>query len=207
MNALLYHCKDLSGVGGVLKPGIVHRLDKLTSGVMVCAKTDQAHLGLSQQFKEHSIERRYLALVWGRLEQEEGKIESLIARNPRHRLKMTGKAKQGKLAITEWKVLERFSHFTLIECRLYTGRTHQIRVHFSEIGHPVVGDSLYGKGRAVSAKFSSELKSALRAMKRQALHAYLLGFRHPISGKWMEFRSDLPEDFCSLLNAIRKFDQ
>jgi len=207
VNALLWHCSDLSGVGGVLKPGIVHRLDKLTSGVMVCAKNDRAHIGLAQQFKEHSISRAYQALVWGRIDKEQGKIESLIARNPRHRLKMTTKAEKGKLAITEWKVLERFKHFTLVECRLFTGRTHQIRVHFTEMGHPLVGDPLYGRGRALSEKLAPELRSRLRAMKRQTLHAYKLGFKHPISGKWLEFTSPLPEDFSSLLAVVRKYDQ
>jgi len=207
VNALLYHCKDLSGIGGVVKPGIVHRLDKLTSGVMVAAKTDRAHIGLSEQFKVHSIERAYYALVWGVMEKESGRIESLIGRNPRHRLKMTGRTEKGRLAITEWKVKKRFQHFTLVEARLFTGRTHQIRVHLTESGHALVGDPLYGKGGNFSSKLAPEIKSALELLDRQALHAFKLGFVHPITGQKLSFNSRVPDDIQAVLTTLEQFDQ
>jgi len=207
VNALLYHCKDLSGIGGVVKPGIVHRLDKLTSGVMVAAKTDRAHIGLSSQFKVHSIERAYYALVWGVMEKESGRIESLIGRNPRHRLKMTGRTEKGRLAITEWKVKKRFKHFTLVEARLFTGRTHQIRVHLTESGHPLVGDPLYGKGRNFSTRLAPEIQSALESIKRQALHAYKLGFIHPVTGEKLSFSSRVPDDIQAVIKTLEQFDQ
>lgn len=207
VNALLYHCTDLSGIGGVIKPGIVHRLDKLTSGVMVAAKTDAAHIGLSAQFKVHSIERAYLALVWGLPAKDSGRIESLIGRNPRHRLKMTGRTGKGRLAITEWTVKKRFSHFALVEARLFTGRTHQIRVHFTESGHPLVGDPLYGRGRNFPDKLAPEVKAALQGLERQALHAYKLGFVHPITGQKLEFNSQIPEDIQAVLKILERFDR
>lgn len=202
VNALLHHCKDLSGIGGRLKPGIVHRLDKLTSGVMVAAKTDLAHKGLAQQFKEHSIKRRYIALVHGATEKNSGTITSMISRGRRHRLKMTGMAGRGKSSVTHWSVRMRYPGFTLLECRLETGRTHQIRVHLSESGHPLVGDPLYGKGREPSARLSQEVRSAVRSLKRQALHANVLGFQHPASGEYIEFVSDPPADFLAVLSAL-----
>lgn len=207
VNALIYHCKDLSGIGGELKPGIVHRLDKLTSGVMVAAKSDRAHLSLAEQFKRHSIKRSYLALVFGNPAQNSGRIESRISRNPAHRLKMTGKRAEGRIAITEWKVKKRFKHFSLLECRLFTGRTHQIRVHLTEMGFPLVGDELYARGRNVSEKIAPEIRVAIKSLKRQALHAFQLGFEHPVSGKWLEFESDLPEEIDSLVKLLEKFDR
>jgi len=207
VNALLYHCKNLSGIGGELKPGIVHRLDKLTSGVMVVAKNDKAHIGLAEQFKVHSIKRAYWAVVYGMMERGSGRIEGLIQRNPRQRLKMTGRAKTGKVAITEWRVRERFRHFSLLECELWTGRTHQIRVHLSESGHPLVGDPVYGRGWSVPERLNPELKSVIKEFKRQALHAYLLGFEHPISKEKMSFRSELPEDMEDLVNRLRELDR
>jgi len=207
VNALLYHCQDLSGIGGELKPGIVHRLDKLTSGVMVAAKSDRAHIGLAGQFKEHSIERAYLALVWGQMPSESGRIESLIGRNPSHRLKMTGRTKKGRLAITEWLVKERFRHFTLLEARLFTGRTHQIRVHLTEAGHSLVGDPLYGRGRVLPPKLAPELKAALADWHRQALHAYKLGFVHPLTGEKLLFSSPLPADMQALVKIMEEHDR
>jgi len=207
VNALLFHCKDLSGIGGELKPGIVHRLDKLTSGVMVVAKSDRAHLGLSEQFKAHSIERAYLALVWGVMEKNSGRMETLIGRNPAHRLKMTGRVSRGRVAITEWSVRERFRHFTLVEARLFTGRTHQVRVHFSEAGHPLAGDPLYGKGRAASQKLAPEVRDALAKIPRQALHAYKLGFIHPVTGGKMMFTSQPPADMAAVIKIMEEFDR
>jgi 23S rRNA pseudouridine1911/1915/1917 synthase len=194
VNALLHHCKDLSGVGGWIKPGIVHRLDKLTSGVLVAAKSDAAHQGLADQFKEHSIDRRYLAIVYGELEKLTGTIETVIGRNPRHRLKMTGRTGRGRKAVTNYRIMSRGGGFSLVELNLETGRTHQIRVHLSEKNHPVVGDPLYGKGRTAPHKLSPEQRSALNHLKRQALHAFRLGFRHPVTDELMAFESPLPED-------------
>jgi 23S rRNA pseudouridine1911/1915/1917 synthase len=204
VNALLHHCQDLSGIGGRLKPGIVHRLDKLTSGVMVAAKTDLAHQGLARQFKDHSIKRQYLALVHGVMEKDSGTITSLISRHHRHRLKMTGRAKHGKTATTLWRVKKRYPYFTLLECGLETGRTHQIRVHLRESRHPVVGDPLYGKGYQAPAKISPALRSAIRQLKRQALHAYLLGFVHPGTDEYLEFTSEMPADFRAVLKALEE---
>ncbi len=202
VNALLHHCGRLSGIGGRIKPGIVHRLDKLTSGVMVAAKTDAAHVELAKQFKEHTIKRMYLALVFGEMEKLEGSIETLITRNLAHRLKMTTRSGQGRRALTHYRVLARAKGFSLIQCQLETGRTHQIRVQLSESNHPVVGDPLYGKGRTVSTRLASHERSAVRHLKRQALHAYYLGFTHPATREWMAFQSPLPEDMGSVLAAL-----
>jgi len=204
VNALLFHCGDLAGIGGKIKPGIVHRLDKLTSGVMIAAKSDAAHQGLAKQFKAHSLTRAYLALVYGSMDQESGTIRTIIGRNPRHRLKMTGRVSHGKTAITHYQVQARFPGFTLVECRLETGRTHQIRVHLSEAGHPLVGDALYGQGRQAPSRLTPAQHSALKHMKRQALHAYLLGFIHPITGERLEFSSEPPPDFKAVLQALRQ---
>jgi 23S rRNA pseudouridine1911/1915/1917 synthase len=202
VNALLHHCHGLSGIGGQIKPGIVHRLDKLTSGVMVAAKTDAAHHGLAAQFKAHTIDRRYLALVHGEMENLSGRIESLIGRNPTHRLKMTGEAVRGRRAVTRYRVLARGHGFSLLECKLETGRTHQIRVHLSENRHPVVNDQLYGKGRGYPAGLSPPAHAALRHLKRQALHAYRLVFLHPVTGERMAFESPLPPDIGAVARAL-----
>jgi 23S rRNA pseudouridine1911/1915/1917 synthase len=175
--------------------------------VMVAAKTDRAHIGLAAQFKVHSIERAYYALVWGVMARESGRIETLIGRNPRHRLKMTGRTEKGRLAITEWKVKKRFKHFTLVEARLFTGRTHQIRVHLTESGHPLVGDPLYGKGRNFPAKLAPEIMTALAGLDRQALHAYKLGFVHPATDEKLSFNSPLPDDIQAVLKTLEQFDQ
>lgn len=189
VNALLYHVKDLSGINGILRPGIVHRIDKETSGLLVVAKSDRAHLGLAEQFKEHSIERRYLAVVEGHFKHPEGTVEAPIGRDPRDRKKMAVQAK-GKHAVTHFTVLEELPKHSLVQCRLETGRTHQIRVHMSYIGHPVVGDPVYG------------LKESY-GMKGQALHAATLGFIHPVTKEKLRFEAPLPEDMGRLLEKLR----
>lgn len=183
VHALLHHCKNLSGVNGYLRPGIVHRLDKDTSGVMVAAKDDTAHSGLVKQWRERTIIRKYIALVKGKIEKNELTVEAPIGRHKTHRKKMAVSLTGGKNAISKIKVLERFDEATLIEVQIKTGRTHQIRVHLSYLKHPVIGDVQYGK--------KSE------AIGRQALHAAVLGFTHPVTNKYMEFSSPLPDDIKS----------
>ena len=186
VNALLAHSKDLSGIGGVAKPGIVHRLDKDTSGLLVVAKSDEAHNGLSEQFRDKTTRRVYIALVKGVVELDNGIVELPIARSRRDRKKMAVDFENSKEAVTKYKVLKRFKDFTQLEVTLGTGRTHQIRVHMSYIGHPILGDAKYGsRGN----------------LKRPALHAKVLGFVHPKTGKYMEFTSDLPEDMKELMAA------
>lgn len=188
VNALLHHVKDLSGINGVLRPGIVHRIDKETSGLLVVAKSERAHLGLARQFKEHTIERRYLAVVNGRFPHREGSVDAPIGRDSRDRKKMAVCPK-GKHAVTHFTVLEEFAHHTLLSCRLETGRTHQIRVHMAYIGHPVVGDPKYGKGERFG-------------MEGQALHAGTLGFTHPVTGERLLFEVPLPADMVALLERL-----
>ena len=190
VNGLLYHCKDLSGINGVLRPGIVHRIDKDTTGIVIACKNDQAHRSIAAQLKAHSIRRRYYAIVTGNLKEDEGTIDKPIGRNPSDRKKMAV-VPDGKDAVTHYQVLERFGAYTFIECRLETGRTHQIRVHMASIGHPLLGDEVYSKGKS---RYATE---------GQCLHAYLLGFVHPTSGAYMEFRADLPDYFKKILNDLR----
>lgn len=192
VNALLSHCDNLSGINGVMRPGIVHRIDKDTSGVIVIAKNNEAHVSLSEQLKEHSITRCYNALVEGRVKNDQGTIETLIGRNPKDRKEMAVVTRNGKKAVTHYTVLETFENHTLIEARLETGRTHQIRVHMSYIGHPIVGDPVYGYKKQ---RFDT---------KGQLLHARILGFVHPRTGQYMEFEAPLPEYFIDILNKIRK---
>lgn len=189
VNALLFHCKDLSGINGVIRPGIVHRIDKDTSGVIVAAKNDNAHNNLAKQFKEHSIKREYYALVEGRIKKEGGTIDAPLGRHPNDRLKFAV-VKGGKHAVTHYQVIEVFSGYTLVKCILETGRTHQIRVHMSFIGHPLVGDPVYG------------IKKQKFPLKGQMLHAKKLGFIHPSKGEYMEFDSQLPEYFKNILNKL-----
>jgi 23S rRNA pseudouridine1911/1915/1917 synthase len=206
VNALIAHCGDsLSGIGGVRRPGIVHRLDKDTSGVMVAAKTDLAHAGLAAQFAAHSLERAYRAVVWGALLPMCGEITGNIGRNPRNRLKMAVVARGGKTALTRYQVLERLGETaSLVECRLATGRTHQIRVHMAHAGHPLVGDPLYGRARkARRAALDAGARDVLAGFKRQALHACRLGFRHPVSGRILTFDSALPYDMEMLIHVLR----
>ncbi len=213
VNALLYHCKDLSGIGGVLRPGIVHRLDKDTSGVLVIAKNDFTHLALSKQFKERSVNKRYIALVKGRILREQGKIKVPIGRHPVRRKKMAAGVRRARGAITSYKVLERFKDLTLLEAIPETGRTHQIRVHLSHIGHSIVGDPKYGKrlrtlprGPRVPSgrEANSELRTAIADLKGQLLHAQTLGFIHPRTKEYMEFNAPLPEDMEKVIELLRK---
>lgn len=193
VNAVMAHCGDnLSGINGVLRPGIVHRIDKDTTGALVICKEDAVHRDLAEQLKEHSIKRRYRAIVQGNLKEDEGTIEGPIGRHPTDRKKMAINYKNGKDAVTHYKVLERFGQYTYIECRLETGRTHQIRVHMTSIGHPLLGDTVYG-----SSKNPFHLQG-------QTLHAMILGFRHPITGEYIEFEAPLPDYFLKLLEKLRK---
>jgi 23S rRNA pseudouridine1911/1915/1917 synthase len=215
VNALIAHCGDsLSGIGGVKRPGIVHRLDKDTTGLMVVAKTDRAHRALAAQFADHGragpLKRGYLALVWGAPDRPKGTIEAAIDRHPRSRDKMAVRT-GGRPAVTHWQVLERYPGAdgrpvaSLVECRLATGRTHQIRVHLAHIGHPLLGDGTYGVGfKTKAARLLPTARQALQALGRQALHAYLLALKHPGSGELLEFRSELPEDLARLHHGLRR---
>ncbi len=200
VNALLHHCRgSLSGIGGVERPGIVHRLDKDTSGLMVAAKNDVAHQGLAAQFAAHTLERRYVALVWGAPTAAEGTITGAIGRDPRDRKRMTIVPRGGKPAVTHWRRLTLWpGPVSLVECRLETGRTHQIRVHLSHHHLPLVGDPVYGRPPRRSALSPARFHH-LKAFPRQALHARTLGFIHPVSGKDLVFESDLPSDINSLV--------
>jgi 23S rRNA pseudouridine1911/1915/1917 synthase len=215
VNALIAHCGDsLSGIGGVARPGIVHRLDKDTSGLMVVAKTDQAHRGLAAQFADHGrsgdFERGYLALVWGAPHLPHGRIEAPIGRHPTSRTKMAVLPGKGRESVTHWRVLERFGPknapvASLIECRLETGRTHQVRVHLAHIGHPLVGDPLYGRGfKSKLGKLSGKLQSKLTSLNRQALHATHLAFVHPASGTLLRFNSPLPRALIEIVDAFKE---
>lgn len=208
VNALIAHCGDsLSGIGGVRRPGIVHRLDKDTSGVMVAAKTDRAHHALSRQFEKRSAERAYLAVVWGLPSPAEGRIEGNIGRDPRNRKKMAVVGEnRGKPAATNYRVLRRYGTWaSLVECRLETGRTHQVRVHMTQIGHPLVGDPLYGRAsRARTRGLPEDALAAMRDFPRQALHARLLGFSHPESGEELYFETDLPKDMKNLCDVLER---
>ena len=205
VNALLHHCSDLSGIGGVLRPGVVHRLDKDTSGVLVVAKDDVTHKGLSEQFKAHETARRYVGLVFGQISKT-GQIDSTVGRHPIHRKKMSTQARKGKKARTHWKVIESYNSFTLAEFRLETGRTHQIRVQLSSMGHPILGDPLYGGRKRMGSIEPMLLRQGLQQLRRQALHAASLGFIHPISGSYMEFSSPIPDDIAGAIQLLRKYN-
>jgi len=202
VNALLAHCTDLSGIGGELRPGIVHRLDKGTSGVLVAAKNDRAHQALSAQFHVHSVKRIYQALVFGSPAEDNGKIEGIIGRHPTERLRQSGKARNGKHAVTRWRAKERYNRITLMELRLETGRTHQIRVHLTEAGFPLLGDPLYPDGGRVNNLADPRLKKMITSLGRQALHARTLGFIHPTTGEYLEFSTPLPEDLQALCDYL-----
>ena len=192
VNALLYHCGDsLSGINGVMRPGIVHRIDMDTSGVIMAAKNNNAHRSLAAQLAEHSITRKYNAIVYNNIKEDEGTVDKPIARNPSDRKKMAV-VPGGRRAVTHYRVLERLGKFTFIEAQLETGRTHQIRVHMTYIGHPLLGDSVYGP------------KKQPFNLKGQVLHARVLGFIHPRTGEYMEFESELPEYFTRLLDNVKK---
>lgn len=193
VNALLFHCQgELSGINGILRPGIVHRIDRDTTGVLIACKNDRAHNALAGQLKEHTITRRYRALVCGNLKEDEGTVDAPIGRHPVERKKMAVVRSGGKQAVTHYRVLERFGAYTYIECRLETGRTHQIRVHMASIGHPLLGDEVYGRG-----------KNPFH-LEGQTLHAMVLGFVHPSTGEYMEFEAPLPEYFEELLRKLRR---
>ncbi|HTH17217.1 MAG TPA: RluA family pseudouridine synthase [Magnetospirillum sp.] len=203
VNALLAHCGDsLSGIGGVKRPGIVHRIDKDTSGLLVVAKNDRAHHALSEQFASHSLERAYKAMVWGVPSPAQGEIEGNIGRSPQDRKKMAIVTHGGKHAHTRYRVIRPYASgaISLVECRLSTGRTHQIRVHMTSIGHPLVGDQTYGRSRAAKLKaIPDEGRRRLAGFPRQVLHAYLLGFKHPSTGEVVRFVSELPSDISALV--------
>lgn len=211
VNALIYHFDHLpTGRNGETRPGLVHRIDKDTSGLLVISKNETSMAKLAKQFFDHSIERKYQALVWGDFEEDEGTIVGNLDRNPRNRLQMMvfEDESKGKPAITHWKVLERFTYVTLIECQLETGRTHQIRAHMRYIGHPLFNDSTYGgdtilKG-VTQAKFKQFVQNCFTILPRQALHAKSLGFIHPKTGKKIYFDSDLPSDFTEVLEKWRR---
>ena len=192
VNALLYHCAgQLSGINGIERPGIVHRIDRDTTGLLIACKTNKAHQAVAEQLKEHSITRKYEAICIGELKDNEGTIDAPIGRNPNDRKKMAINHLNGRHAVTHYRVLERFNGFTHIECVLETGRTHQIRVHMSSIGHPLLGDEVYG---GVRQGFK---------LQGQCLHARVLGLIHPTTGEYIEFTSDLPEYFTELLEQLR----
>jgi 23S rRNA pseudouridine1911/1915/1917 synthase len=216
VNALIAHCGDsLSGIGGVKRPGIVHRLDKDTTGLMVVAKTDRAHQALAAQFADHGrtgpLKRAYLAFAWGAPPRPKGTVDAPLGRHPKSRDKIAIR-RDGRPSVTHWHVLERYPGpgtanstptASLIECRLETGRTHQIRVHLAHIGHPLLGDPVYGPGfRTKAARLPPEAKAALEGLGRQALHAYLLSVQHPTTGQQLEFRSELPVDLARLHHSL-----
>lgn len=194
VNALMYHCKDqLSGINGVMRPGIVHRIDMDTTGSLLVCKNDKAHQDLAEQLKEHSIKRVYEAIVHGNLKEDRGTIDAPIGRHPTDRKKMSTHAKHSRRAVTHYQVLERFGDYTYIQCELETGRTHQIRVHMASIGHPLLGDSVYGPARC-----------PFKNLQGQTLHAKTLGIRHPSTGEYLEVQAPLPEYFVGLLDRLTK---
>lgn len=202
VNALLFHCKDLSGIGGVLRPGIVHRLDKYTSGLLLVAKSDVAHRGLSLQFKRHQVRKIYKALVYGNPKEDEGVIDEPVGRHPTDRKKMSTRSRRGKEAVTCWRVLKRYGIATLLELDIKTGRTHQIRVHLNTAGYPVVGDSIYGSPKRANTVDHPVLRSKLKEMNRQALHASEISFSHPITCENKSYFSPLPDDMRRLCNFL-----
>ena len=196
VNALMYHCRgSLSGINGVMRPGIVHRIDRDTTGSLLVCKNDAAHLSIAAQLKEHSIVRRYRAVVYGVIEEEEGTVDLPVGRDPRDRKRMAAGVKNGKEAVTHYRVLQRFKGFTYIECRLETGRTHQIRVHMEAAGHPLLGDEVYCRGIPGNGKLPCHLQG-------QTLHAIILGFRHPRTGEYVETTAPLPDYFSRLLQIL-----
>lgn len=192
VNALLYHCDgNLSGINGVIRPGIVHRIDKNTSGLLVVAKSDVAHIGLAEQIKEHSFKREYTAVVYGNVKEDEGTVDKPIGRHPTQRKKMAVTDKNSKNAVTHYTVIRRYEGFTLLKLRLQTGRTHQIRVHMASIGHPVAGDDVYGP------------KKVIKELQGQCLHAGLIGFIHPVTKEYIQVESELPPYFKNFLSKLR----
>jgi 23S rRNA pseudouridine1911/1915/1917 synthase len=204
VNALLHHCQDLSGIGGVLRPGIVHRLDKETSGLLVVAKSDEAHRGLAGQFKRREVKKIYRAIVYGDPKTDGGRIEAPVGRHPTDRKRMSTQSRRGKEAVTVWRVRERFGAFSLLEVEIETGRTHQIRVHLADLGHPVVGDRVYGGAGRSRTVADPGVRARIRALDRQALHAWRLSFAHPVTGEALQFTAPLPEEMASLCAFLRE---
>lgn len=201
LNALFYHSKKLATVGGPMRPGVVHRLDMDTSGLIVVALTDEAYYSLVGQFKERTVKRRYLALLFGQLKGDAGEIDRPIGRSSTDGKKMSTRTRRAKTALTRWSVVERFGFATLVHARLSTGRTHQIRVHFSALGHPVLGDATYGRKRSITVKGSRI------DFPRQMLHADTLGFTHPVTGKPLKFRSPMPQDMKEAVGLLRDLSE
>jgi 23S rRNA pseudouridine1911/1915/1917 synthase len=203
MNALLYYCRTLAAIGGPLRSGVVHRLDKDTSGVMVIALDDEAYYNLVEQFRQRTVYKRYLALVYGKLREDQGEITLVIGRSESDRKKMSTRVKKGREAVTQWKIIDRFrsASASLIEVSLRTGRTHQIRVHFASIGHPVLGDKTYGRKIEVEGRGKVKI-----FFPRQMLHAELLGFIHPVTGQYLEFSVPVPQDMIEKIEELRDLD-
>ena len=210
VNALLYHCPDLEGIGGRIRPGIVHRLDKDTSGTMVVAKNADALEALAAQFKARAVTKKYMALVYGEIKEDTGTIDLPIGRHPVHRKQMSTTTRKGRQAVTSWRVLERFQGITLLELTLETGRTHQIRVHCSTMDHPIVGDPVYRPRKLFknlnnkAERLPAPIIDLLKDIPRQLLHAWQLGFNHPRTGERLSFKSPLPEDMVELMEKLRK---
>ncbi len=204
VNALLHHCRDLSGIGGVLRPGIVHRLDKDTSGLMIIAKSDPVHQALAADFQARRVEKLYLALVCGEMKDDEGIVALPVGRHPVERRKMSTRSPRGKEAVTRWQVRERFGAATLVAAAIETGRTHQIRVHLTSLGYPIVGDRVYGNPKKIMEIKDQSLRGRLREMKRQALHACRIAFVHPADGRPLSFLSPLPPDMEDLCRFLRE---
>ncbi|MFN7944597.1 MAG: RluA family pseudouridine synthase [Blastocatellia bacterium] len=205
-NALVWHFNQLSQAGGALRPGIVHRLDVGTSGLIVVAKTDRAHLQLAAQFEQRTVQKSYLALVYGMVAASEGRIDAAIGRDPRNRVRMAVRpAGQGRHALTLFRVVERFSDFTLLDVQIKTGRTHQIRVHLAHTRHPVAGDTTYDSGRLNNLK-DQRIRAALEKLNRPFLHAERLSFTHPVTGARLDFTAPLPAELQSFLNLLRKIE-
>ena len=204
VNALLFHCSFLSGVGGILRPGIVHRLDKGTSGLLVVAKNDIAHQSLSRQFKNRSVQKVYIALVYNQMKESYGKIDLEIGRHYTDRKKMSTHTSKGRSAVTSWKVLQQYNYLSLLEVSIQTGRTHQIRVHLATFHHPIVGDTVYGNKKALSKRKNMPLEKQLKSLERPFLHAHKLGFLHPQDDKFHEFIAPLPVELDKILNLLEE---
>lgn len=207
VNALLFHCSDLSQINGVIRPGIVHRLDKKTSGVMVAAKNAMAMHHLSLQFKKRQVRKRYIALVHGEMRESQGVIEAPLGRHPKERKRISVHTRKGRSAITQWRVIKRFKGLSLLEVIPKTGRTHQIRAHFSSRGHPIVGDPEYCRGKWIQRITDSQVRERISALGRQALHSERLGFIHPRSGEFMEFNVPLPDDMAQIIRFLSQRDE